>query len=74
MRDELMAEEVIIDPFVGPAPMRTAEKAVIKGVCRREVVDRDGEVKGRRGIAHALSVKRVAAKVDSGFVQQPAQT
>ncbi len=53
MRDELVAEEVVVRPAFRPAPFRATENAAIKGVGGGEIADGNGEMKERR-IGHGV--------------------
>ena len=46
MRDDLMAVQVEVDPVIGAPPFSTAEQAAIESARRRQIVDREGEMKG----------------------------
>ena len=61
MGDDLMAEEIEVDPVIGMAPLRTAERAAVKGAGRVEIVDRKGEVEGRRAASSGRSLARTGA-------------
>ena len=49
MGDDLVAEEIEVDPFVRASPLRAAEQAAVEGARGLEIVDRKGEVEGRQG-------------------------
>src|SRR3546814_6988855 len=49
MRDDLMAEEIEVDPFFRAPPLRAAEQPAIEGARGGEIVDGKGEVEGRQG-------------------------
>ena len=49
MRDDLMPEQVEIDPRVAAAPFRAAERAAVESTRGSEVVDGKGEVKRAEG-------------------------
>jgi hypothetical protein len=56
MRNDLMAEEIEIDPVRVAAPFGTAEEPSVEGARRPEIMHREGEVEGdRRGHAHSLA-------------------
>ncbi len=46
MRDDLVSEQVEVDPMIGAAPLGAAEQLTIEVTSRGEVVDREGEVEG----------------------------
>ena len=48
MGDDLVAEEIEIDPAFGMAPLRAAEHAAVESAGRLQIVDREGEVEGRQ--------------------------
>ena len=52
MRDDLMAEEVEVDPLVSGASFGAAESLAIEGASGVEVIDRKGNVEGREGGGH----------------------
>ena len=47
MGNDLVAEEVEVDPFAAAAAFRAAEHAAVKRARTRQVVDREGKVKRR---------------------------
>jgi hypothetical protein len=49
MRDDLVAVEIEIDPFVGRPPLRAAHHSAIEAARRIEVVDREGKVERGAG-------------------------
>jgi hypothetical protein len=51
MGDDLVAEEVEIDPVVGAAALRAAQDGAVKVAGGGEVVDREGDVE-RADLAH----------------------
>ena len=55
MGDDLVAEEIEVDPFVRAAPLRAAEQPAVKGARGVEIVDREGEVEGRQRLRHRVS-------------------
>src|SRR3546814_18770479 len=55
MRDDLMAEEIEVDPFFRAPPLRAAEQPAIEGARGGEIVDGKGEVEGRQGHGGSLS-------------------
>ena len=58
MGDDLVAEEIEIDPFVRAAPLRAAEQPAVESARGVEIVDREGEVEGR----HAVPLARPALR------------
>jgi hypothetical protein len=44
MGDQLMTEEIEVDPFVRTPPSRTSEQVPVKLFRRSEIIDRNGEV------------------------------
>ncbi len=57
--DDLVAEQVEVDPFRRAAPLRAAEQPAIEAPRRGEIVDGKGDVEGaklghRDGIAHSI--------------------
>jgi hypothetical protein len=55
MRDELMSEEIEVDPFVRTAPFRAAETPAIEAPGDVQVVNRDRQVKWCR---HGATINR----------------
>jgi hypothetical protein len=47
MGDDLMAEEIEVDPFVRAPALGAAEQAAIEAAGGLEIVDRKSEVEGR---------------------------
>jgi hypothetical protein len=45
MRDDLVPEEVEVDPIVRGAALPASQEAAIEGACLDEVADGEGEVK-----------------------------
>ena len=60
MGDDLVAEEVEVDPVVGAAALRAAQNGAVKVACGGEVVDGEGDVKG------AEQTHRVQGILESG--------
>ena len=59
MGDDLVAEEIEVDPVGGAAPLRAAEQPAVEGARGVEIVDREGEVEGRQaGHAGILAADR----------------
>jgi hypothetical protein len=52
MRHELMAEEIEIDPVVRAAPLGATKQAAVEGARAREIVNRNRQVKRRKGRRH----------------------
>ena len=46
MGDDLMAEEVEVDPVVGAAALRAAQDGAVKVACGGEIVNGEGDVEG----------------------------
>ena len=60
MRDDLVAEQVEIDPMIGATSLRTTEELTIKMARRRKVVDWEGEVEGPECHTGAIVIERAA--------------
>ena len=67
MGDDLVAEEIEIDPFVRAAPLRAAEQPAVKGARRGEIVDREGEMEWR----HDPPLAPIPAKWERGLAAEP---
>ena len=48
MGDDLVAEEIEVDPFIRAAAFGAAEQAAVEVARGGEIVDRKGEVEGRQ--------------------------
>jgi hypothetical protein len=53
MRDDLMPEQVEVDPVIARTPLGTAKNLAIEMAGGGQVVDRKGEVEGRRVMEEA---------------------
>ena len=62
MGDDLVAEQVEVDPAVGTAPLGAAEHAAIKGSGGAKIVDGKGEVEWAQRHAPLLERLHVRAK------------
>jgi hypothetical protein len=55
MGNDLMAEEIEIDPLRGASPFRTTQKATVESACCVKIINREGNVKwGERHLEVSL--------------------
>ncbi|GGO99693.1 hypothetical protein GCM10011329_33760 [Stakelama pacifica] len=71
MRDDLMPEQIEIDPAIGAAPFGTAEHLPIEMPRGIEVVYREGEMKGSDS-CHAPHPSAARTGFDRGFAERGA--
>ena len=69
MRDDLVAEQVEIDPVIGAAPLRATEHATVKGARGGEIVDREGEMEWAK--CHGLMIPHATPFVTPGLSRDP---
>ena len=50
--DDLVAEEVKVDPLAGRTAFGTPQHAAVKGAGGVQIIDRKGDVKGRQHARH----------------------
>lgn len=55
VRDDLVPAKIEVDPVVAAAPLAAAQHVAIEGACRRQIVDRKGEVEGAK-LGHGASL------------------
>lgn len=58
MRDDLVPEEVEVDPVVGAAAFRAAEEIAVEVPSGSKVIDGEGDMKG--GETHTTMIRRGA--------------
>ena len=66
MGDDLVAEEIEVDPVRRASPFRAAEQAAVEGAGGVEIVDREGEVEGGQGHGAHLVIASGAKQSASG--------
>lgn len=67
MRDDLVPEQVEVDPLSGASPFGTAQYTAIKGARRRQIVNGKGQVKGSD---HRNTLANLAVPRDSALVNK----